>query len=106
MAAIRTLGDAFAARWSIRMRCLRGNHRGIVKIEPCRFETELNMETLVCTRGRAFPLSRLARRLQCPNCGENNLELLFDVPGDLACLYTAESVPFRALMLDGKTTLC
>jgi hypothetical protein len=81
MAVIKTLGDAYAAKWSIRMRCLRGRHRGILKIDPREFETELSMETLVCTRGRRFPLAQLARRLQCPNCGENWVELRFDVPG-------------------------
>ena len=27
------------------------------------------METLVWTRGRAFPLSQLESRLRCPGCG-------------------------------------
>jgi predicted RNA-binding Zn-ribbon protein involved in translation (DUF1610 family) len=39
------------------------------------------VETLVCTRGRAFPLSRLASRMMCPNCGERNVWLTFEVPG-------------------------
>ena len=59
MPVIKALGDAYAAKWSIRMRCLRGRHRGIVKIAPCEFETELSMETLVCTRGRRFPLAQI-----------------------------------------------
>jgi len=32
----------------------------------CRYRAELDMETLVWTRGRAFPLSRLESRLRCP----------------------------------------
>jgi hypothetical protein len=50
MAVMTTIGDAYAAKWGIRMRCLRGNHRGIVKIDPCLFEADLSIETLVCTR--------------------------------------------------------
>ena len=41
----------------------------------------LDVETLVCTRGRAFPLSRLASRMMCPSCGERNVWLTFEVPG-------------------------
>jgi hypothetical protein len=94
MAVIETLGDAYAAKWGIRMRCLRGNHRGIVKIDPCKFEADLILETLVCTRGRRFPLSQLASRLQCPNCGENRVELLFDVPGSALPVFVPQS-PYR-----------
>jgi DNA-directed RNA polymerase subunit RPC12/RpoP len=35
----------------------------------CSYRRELDMETLVWTRGRAFPLSRLESRLRCPRCG-------------------------------------
>jgi hypothetical protein len=42
------------------MRCGRGDYQGIVKIDRCGFEAKLDMETLVCTPGRAFPLARLA----------------------------------------------
>src|SRR5476649_1724691 len=94
MATITTLGDAYAARCGIRMRCIRGHHRGIVKIEPCGFEAALSMETLVCTRGRRFPLSLLASRLRCPNCGESRVELLFDVPGIALPVFVPQS-PYR-----------
>ena len=33
------------------------------------YRAELDMETLVWTRGRSFPLSRLETRLRCPMCG-------------------------------------
>ena len=90
MAIIKTLGDAYAAKWSIRMRCLRGHHRGIVKIDPWKFEVDLSLETLVCTRGRRFP--QLASHLQCPNCGKTNLELLFDVPGSALPVFVPQSL--------------
>jgi hypothetical protein len=38
------------------------------------------METLVCTRGRAFPLSRLESRLRCLRCGGRNLVVLYQPP--------------------------
>jgi hypothetical protein len=94
MAAIETLGDAYAARWSVRMRCGRGDHRGIVRIDVCNYQGALDMETLVCTRGRAFPLARLASRLRCPNCGEWNVHILFDVPGSALPIFVPQS-PYK-----------
>jgi hypothetical protein len=29
----------------------------------------LDLETLVCTRSRGFPIARVAERLRCPRCG-------------------------------------
>src|ERR1035437_9444055 len=40
VATVSTFGEAFSARWSVRMRCARGDHRGIVKIDACRYETK------------------------------------------------------------------
>jgi len=81
MAEVTTLGQAFAAKWGIKMRCARGHHRGIVKIDECRYSAKLDVETLVCTRGRAFPLAMLQSRLACPNCGGRQVFITFDVPG-------------------------
>jgi hypothetical protein len=94
MAVIETLGDAYAAKWGVRMKCGRGDQRGIVKIDRCGYEGSLCMETLVCTRGRAFPLARLASRLRCPNCGEQGVKVLFDVPGSPIPVWIPES-PYR-----------
>ena len=81
MGIVKTLGDAHSAKWGVRMRCQRGNHRGPVKIEPCHYEAQLCLLTLVATRGRAFPIARLADRLRCPNCGDMRVMVAFDVPG-------------------------
>jgi hypothetical protein len=81
MATITTLGEAFDAKWGIRMQCQRGTHRGIVKIDACRYEASLCLLTLVATRGRVYPLARIASRIRCPNCGDLGVALAFDVPG-------------------------
>lgn len=81
MAEIITLGQAFDARWGIRMHCRRGTHRGIVKIDDCRYEASLCLLTLVATRGRDFPIARIADRIRCPNCGDLGVLVAFDVPG-------------------------
>ena len=94
MGTVSTLGEAFSAGWGIRMKCARGDHRGIVKIDRCGFEANLDIETLVCTRGRAFPLAQLASRLMCPNCGERQIHVLFDIPGGAVPAYIPQ-MPYR-----------
>jgi hypothetical protein len=42
------------------------------------------METLVWTRGRTFPLSRLESRLSCLQCGSRQIVVLFDPPANVA----------------------
>ena len=95
MAEIETLGDAYDAKWGVRMRCgrndVRGDFRGSVRYEKCGYVGALDMATLVCTRGRRFPLARLASRLRCPNCGDMNVKLLFDVPGQPIPVWIAQS---------------
>jgi hypothetical protein len=46
----------------------------------CNYRKELDMETLVWTRGRAFPLSRLESRLRCPRCGSRYVVVLYEPP--------------------------
>jgi hypothetical protein len=81
MPPITALGQAFDAKWGVRMQCQRGTHRGIVKIDECRYQASLCLLTLVATRGRAFPIARIADRLRCPNCGDMRVMVAFDVPG-------------------------
>jgi hypothetical protein len=42
-------------------------------------------------RGRHFSLAQIASRLQCPNCGENRMEPLFDVPGSALPAFVPKS---------------
>jgi DNA-directed RNA polymerase subunit RPC12/RpoP len=44
------------------------------------YREELDMSTLVWTRGRGFPLSRLESRLRCPMCGSRDVVLLITIP--------------------------
>jgi hypothetical protein len=46
----------------------------------CRYREELDMATLVWTRGKGFPLSRLESRLRCPQCGSRDVVLLITIP--------------------------
>ncbi len=43
-------------------------------------EKQLDLETLVCTRGPNFPLSRLKSRLMCPACESRRVTVVFEPP--------------------------
>jgi hypothetical protein len=44
------------------------------------YRRELDLEALVCTRGRAFLLSTLESRLRCPRCGNRRMVVMFQPP--------------------------
>jgi hypothetical protein len=46
----------------------------------CDTAIELDMTTLIWTRGEAFPINQLASRLKCPKCGFMKVRVYFDVP--------------------------
>jgi hypothetical protein len=81
--SVETLEHAYAAQWRILVRC---NGRGRIdgpssrSSRECTYRAELDMESLVWTRGRNFPLNRLAERLRCPRCGSRYVRVLFDPP--------------------------
>jgi hypothetical protein len=62
------------------MRCLDNGMEGYKHKRECGYRAELDLKTLVCTRGRAFPLALLASRLKCPRCGCPQVAVLFDPP--------------------------
>jgi hypothetical protein len=76
--AVESLGEAYSLSWRVHMRCVQGPRDGPMKRKrACVFRCELDMETLVATRGRDFPLARLAQRLRCPRCGAREIAVAF-----------------------------
>jgi hypothetical protein len=67
--ASHTLGAAFLAGLQPRAECQRGPRRGPVKVEPCRYVADLDLESLIWARGAKYPCWRLNGRLRCPRCG-------------------------------------
>lgn len=79
---VETLGEAFRANWIAHARC-NGRARDTPKSSrPCLFSYEMDMKTLLMTRGPSFPLERLPSRLLCPRCGERNLSVVYFVPSE------------------------
>jgi hypothetical protein len=77
---VETLGEALSYGWRVTARCAAGKEDGMVRHPECRYREELDMGTLVWTRGRGFPLSRLESRLRCPMCGSRDVVLLITIP--------------------------
>ena len=75
-----TLGEALSYGWRVTARCAAGKQDAMHRHRECIYRAELDMETLVWTRGRGFPLSRLESRLRCPRCGSRDVQLIFTVP--------------------------
>jgi hypothetical protein len=77
---IETLGDALAAVWRVHARCLDGEVDYTHSRRKCHHQAELNLETLVWTRGRNMSLAGLRERMMCPRCGNRRVNLIFDPP--------------------------
>lgn len=78
--AIESIGEAYDHGWRVTVRCAWGPLDGMKRVRECVYGAELDLTTLVWTRGRDFPLARLESRLKCPACGSRRVRLAFSVP--------------------------
>jgi hypothetical protein len=51
-------------------------------VRGCLRKAELDLHTMIWTRGAAFPLASLESRLKCPLCGSRKVAVVFDVPAE------------------------
>jgi hypothetical protein len=77
---IETLAEARDTGMRITARCGWGRREGMKSIRECKASVPLDLESLIWTRGAAFPISMLEGRLKCPACGSRKVVLLFDLP--------------------------
>jgi hypothetical protein len=77
---IETIGEAFDAGWRVRVRCAWGPRDGMKRVRECVYGGELDLSTLVWTRGRNFPLGMLESRMRCPRCGSLRVRVAFIPP--------------------------
>jgi hypothetical protein len=80
IAMVETIGEAFSLGWHLKARCAFGNREGTKSVRQCTWIYDLDMLTLVATRGRDFPLAMLASRLRCPRCGSRRVAVVFMPP--------------------------
>ena len=78
--AVETLGEAFNLSWTLDMRCLDNGREGLKHKKECGYRMRLDLPTLVATRGRDFPIARIAERLRCPRCGCRRVGVMFGPP--------------------------
>ena len=58
--------------------CIDGRVEQTHSTRKCHYTKELNLETLVWTRGRKMPISNLNNRMMCPHCGSRRVTIIFD----------------------------
>jgi hypothetical protein len=61
--AVETIGEAYMLGWRIHAKCAWGRREVMKSVRGCLGKAELDLHTLVWTRGAAFPITRLAKRL-------------------------------------------
>jgi hypothetical protein len=83
---VEAIGEAYSLGWRVSARCKYGRPDGAgpKSSRECGHRYELDIQTLVWTRGGAFPLSSLESRLLCPKCGSRNVVVLFQPPTNVA----------------------
>jgi hypothetical protein len=79
---VETLGIARSLGWKVHMRCAHCPRDGTKRVRECLYRKQLDVDTLVCTRGPNFPLSRLESRLMCPACGSRRVTVVFEPPSN------------------------
>ena len=77
---IATLGEAHDLGWRLTVYCRWGKRDGMKTRRECNASVEVDLETLVWPRGRAFPISNLDSRMKCPRCGSRRVMIAFDAP--------------------------
>jgi hypothetical protein len=77
---IETLKDALSASWRLHARCIEGRVDDTRSSAKCRNQAELDVETLVWTRGRGMSLVGLNERMMCSRCGSRRINLIFEPP--------------------------
>lgn len=79
---IETLGDAWNHGVMLTARCVWGNREGLKSIRECGNRYELDVYTMLWTRGRDFPLAMLSGRLRCPKCGSRRVAVGITMPSN------------------------
>lgn len=82
--SVETIGEAWQLGWRVTARCAYGKRDGMKSVRECVCTYDLDMSTLIWTRGKNFPLAMLASRMKCPRCGSRDVALLFHTPKEPA----------------------
>lgn len=80
--SVRTLGDVWRYGWKATAVCqfMEFGRRSERRNIACRTVYELDVKTLIWTRGERFPREKLDTRLRCPRCGQMSVQVMWTVP--------------------------
>ena len=78
---VETLGIARSLGWKVHMRCAHGPREGMKRVRECVYRKQLDVDTLVCTRGPppAVP-PRIAADVSA--CGSRKVTVVFAPPSN------------------------
>lgn len=80
--AIETLWELYTASGSAHFRCAWGRRAGLKTIRECGFRYQIDIMSLMLTRGRSCLLADLEfDRMRCPMCGSKRYQIAFTLPG-------------------------
>jgi hypothetical protein len=80
---IENLGDVWEAGDRFYARCEKPRREGLKSVRPCSNQYELDVRTMLWTRGRAFPVSMLSSRMRCLKCGAREVSVRLSLPGSV-----------------------
>jgi hypothetical protein len=72
---IMTLGQAADRDLTLRLYCRGGAGQAMKRHRPCIAAYEIDIETLIWTRGREYPLKALHRIMKCPACNSRLIQI-------------------------------
>ncbi|WP_291209048.1 hypothetical protein [Hyphomonas sp.] len=83
MADIETLGQLWQEGWRISAKCPDRRRDGLkTRRHQCGWKAELDLRTLLVTRGPGFPLDRLSAVVMCPRCKRRDIVLSYSAPAE------------------------
>ena len=56
---------------------------GLKSVRSCGEQHELDVRTMLWTRGKAFPILMLSSRMRCPKCGTREVVITVSLPGSV-----------------------
>jgi hypothetical protein len=79
---LETLFDVWNSGARLYARCAWGRREGLKSVRACIGNAELDVASLLWTRGRDFPIAMLSSRLRCPVCGSRKVSVRISIPGN------------------------
>lgn len=80
---IETLADVWEAGGRLYARCEKPRRDGLKSVRACANQHELDVRTMLWTRGAGFPVSMLSSRMRCPKCGSRDVSVRLSLPGSV-----------------------